>query len=164
MATYRSNQRVFDPPEYAISVQLRRLMESSYFKQFSSACVLINVSCMLFYHADASPSFSVFLSVQNAIFFAELCLELLLYCVAQGPGIFIEDRWRAFELILAFGSAYGYAQIQYIDGDLSSISVLFQVIYCFLRTIDSLRLIKSISEFEDLPLDSKYSTSRCQGD
>jgi hypothetical protein len=83
---------------------------------------------MLFYHSDSSQSFNIFLSVQNAIFFGELCLEIILYLIAEGPGIFLEDGWRLFELLLALGSAYGYTQTAYIDGDLSSISVLFQVI------------------------------------
>jgi hypothetical protein len=84
---------------------------------------------MLFYRADSSQNFNIFLGVQNSIFFGELCLEIILYLIAEGPGIFLEDGWRVFELVLALGSAYGYTQTAYIDGDLSSISVLFQVFY-----------------------------------
>jgi hypothetical protein len=128
LTNHRLERKKFNPPNHFICIKLRAFLGNSYFKHFSSVCVLINVCCMLFYHSDSSQNFDIFLSVQNAIFFGELCFEMILYLIAEGPGIFFEDGWRFFELFLALGSAYGYTQTAYIDGDLSSISVLFQVI------------------------------------
>ena len=127
LTAFRNDEKLFESPDNAVSARLRFFLANSYFKQFSSACILLNVACMLFFHSDASPSLYTFLSVQNAIFFGELCLEVLLYLVAEGPGIFLPDTWRAFELVLAIGSAYGYAQTPYLEGGLSTVSVFFQV-------------------------------------
>lgn len=46
--------------------------------------------------------------IQNAVFFGELVLEVVLSTVAYGPGSFYNDIWKAFDLFVATGTAFGY--------------------------------------------------------
>ncbi len=39
-----------------------------------------------------------------------LLLEIFLYACAYGPGGFIDDPWKAFDLFVAAGTTTGYAQ------------------------------------------------------
>eukprot|EP00960_Hanusia_phi_P035947 752049-Hanusia_phi.AAC.4 len=95
-------------PQNAVSIQARKLLAHRYFDIVSSLCVLINVTFMLVDHAGASQRFENMIASQNNFFFAVLVLEVCINLIGFGPGAFIYDNWKTFDLIIALGSSAGY--------------------------------------------------------
>jgi voltage-gated sodium channel len=64
-------------------------------------------------------------------------MQILLHLVAFGPGTFIDDRWKAFDVVVALGTATGY-----IDNaeSLSAFVKSFRI----LRVIRLLKMLKPI--------------------
>jgi hypothetical protein len=53
---------------------------------------------------------SILIINQNNVFFGVLLLEIFLYACAFGLGGFLNDPWKAFDLVVAVGTTTGYAQ------------------------------------------------------
>jgi len=81
---YRPKYETFKPPDFRISRQLRKLIESKVFQTISTLCVLVNVSMLLADNADASESYISMMKSQNDFFYGELCLEVVLCAIAYG--------------------------------------------------------------------------------
>eukprot|EP00283_Hemiselmis_rufescens_P000787 CAMPEP_0173470682 /NCGR_PEP_ID=MMETSP1357-20121228/78005_1 /TAXON_ID=77926 /ORGANISM="Hemiselmis rufescens, Strain PCC563" /LENGTH=1276 /DNA_ID=CAMNT_0014438967 /DNA_START=139 /DNA_END=3966 /DNA_ORIENTATION=+ len=95
-------------PQFVSTIHIKKFIEHSHFGVFSSACVFINVGFMLADHADADESFTRIVELQNLVFFIELWVELLLICMAYGPGGLVNDVWKRFDVIVCLGTSAGY--------------------------------------------------------
>ena len=87
---------------------MRVVTGSNKFQSFSMICVAINIAFMLADHADSSSAFNQMMDQQNFVFFIELCLEVLLNFIGHGPGGFIDDHWKGFDLLVMCGTTIGY--------------------------------------------------------
>lgn len=98
----------FKMPTNSVSKGLRLITASAKFQTFSMICVAINICFMLADHADSSDSFNQMMDQQNFVFFVELCVEVLLNLIGHGPGGFIDDHWKGFDLLVMCGTTIGY--------------------------------------------------------
>jgi len=99
----------FKPPTHPVSTLVRQFLQTTYFQNFSTICIVTNVAFMLADYADsAGTPFGDLQDLQNYIFFWELVTEVALCLVAYGPGGFYNDEWRFFDLLVCAGTSLGY--------------------------------------------------------
>mmetsp|Transcript_3722 Transcript_3722/g.9015 ORF Transcript_3722/g.9015 Transcript_3722/m.9015 type:complete len:2275 (-) Transcript_3722:103-6927(-) len=137
IATYKPKYDRFKPPRNAYSALLRVMILSNRFELFSGSCVVINLCFMLSDHANPQPWFVEMMFIQNTVFFGELCFEVLLNVIAFGPGGFLNDIWKAFDLFVCVGSSISYVANSAIVGQ-------FAKTFRILRVIRLMKMIKPI--------------------
>lgn len=136
-SVFRPRYDYFSPPPYRFNVALRAFAESTTFQTFSAVCVSLNVIFLLMDHADPVQAFTDFMLVQTWIFFLELAFEVLLFLVAYGPGSFVDDLWKAFDLFVTVSGGLGL-----MSGD--RMLTLESKAFRLLRIIRLMRMVKPV--------------------
>ncbi len=139
---YKPKYDYFPPPRGRAFAAIRAFVHSKYFQCFSSACVFMNVIFMFTVHANASPEYNLVLHWQNLIFFGEIVVELVIFTVGFGPGCFINDHWKGFDLFVAIFCTAGYVT------DHPQVSQFVKV-FRLMRILRLLRMIRSIKVILD---------------
>jgi hypothetical protein len=139
---YRPRYDYFPPPRGRAFAATRRFVRSRYFQVFSSACVFMNVIFMLSVHAHASEDYDRVLHLQNLIFFGEIVAELVIFTIGFGPGCFVNDHWKGFDLFVAVFCTVGYVT------DHPQISQFVKV-FRLMRILRLLRMIRAVKVILD---------------
>jgi hypothetical protein len=97
----------FKVPKNDLSVVCRWLLENSYWQTFSISCIALNVLFNLSDHKNAPEAWSNVVVQQNNFINYILFFEVWIALLGYGPGGFFDDRWKAFDAIVAFGTLTG---------------------------------------------------------
>ncbi|EKX54272.1 hypothetical protein GUITHDRAFT_160614 [Guillardia theta CCMP2712] len=136
-----ARERVY--PDNLTARYARGVVLSYQFRYFSAGCLLVNIMCMSSSHVNPSSSFSLFLSVQNDVFFGIMCLEFVLDLLGFGPEIaFTQGSGFDFFLIVATIFVMTFESSFRSAGQVVRLLRLFR----FLMTLSSHSLVASIFE------------------
>ena len=92
-------------------------------------------------HPNPEPYYLEIIDTQNLVFLGELWIEVVLNAVAYTPMGVINNRWRLFDLVVAFGTTMGYVN------DSAQLSQ-------FVKAFRLMRLVRQI--IQTLPLNLYY--------
>lgn len=107
LETKKPKYNYFTLPVNEASAQCRALVGNQYWQMISSFCVAINVAFNLSDHSGSPAWYDDIIQTQNNIFNYVLFVEVFLNLVGYGPGGFIDDKWKAFDGLVAVGSLAG---------------------------------------------------------
>jgi hypothetical protein len=116
-----------NPPKNPFSIFLRQLLGSQYWHNFSTFCLLLNVTFMGSTHVEEDEIFQEFMETQNTVFFGIMVGETSLRLLSLGPTIYFLDRNNHFDIAVI---------------TLTSVTIILKVSASSAQTARILRLFK----------------------
>ena len=107
LQSHTPKYKYFTLPMNQASALCRYFIGNQYWQFVSSLCVAVNVVFNLTDHANSPPWYDDVIATQNNIFNYVLFVEVFLTLIGYGPGGFIDDKWKAFDGLVAIGSLAG---------------------------------------------------------
>jgi hypothetical protein len=90
-------------------------------------------------HPNPEPYYLEIIDTQNLVFLGELWIEVILNAIAYTPMGVINNRWRLFDLVVAFGTTLGYVN------DSAQLSQ-------FVKAFRLMRLVRPVNHQNPAPL------------
>jgi len=115
------------PPSNTISIFLRTMLASKWYKGFSAWCLIVNVTFMSTAHEGQSEFYTAILEIQNTVFFGQMCLEAAFNLVSVGPTLYIKESGNRFDLLLIAGTAITMV----FSGELRTMSQVVRILRLF---------------------------------
>ena len=134
---FAPHYEIYRSPTNLFSRRLRLVCESSAFITVSMSSVIVSIVFMLADHRDPNPVFYSIFTVTDTVLFWMLMGETMIVAMAYGPQGWLNDSWKAFDLMVCLGSAAGVISSR---REVETVSRCFRIF----RIIRLMKMIKPI--------------------